>query len=125
MHLYSIRKPNFDIERVKHGIQLFEGLKDYTTFCADTKNNSISYVRMLDKLTLEKSIPLLPFDPLSQNYEFWNFTFKSKGFLYNQVCNNKYTLIFYYTYIILYNNKGVIAIFQYVEIFYCNIRTFL
>lgn len=85
MHLYSIRKPNFDIERVKHGIQLFEGLKDYTTFCADTKNNSISYVRMLDKLTLEKSIPLLPFDPLSQNYEFWNFTFKSKGFLYNQV----------------------------------------
>ncbi|KOC66819.1 tRNA pseudouridine synthase-like 1 [Habropoda laboriosa] len=83
---FHLSAENFDFERVKCAIQLFMGLKDFRTFSA--KNNSsipINYVRQLNSFTLEKSNPLMPYDPLSENYEYWHFVVSGRSFLYNQV----------------------------------------
>ncbi|XP_054007979.1 tRNA pseudouridine synthase-like 1 [Hylaeus anthracinus] len=86
--LYSctIRSEDFDIERLKHGMQLFIGKKDFQTFSARKHTDRpINYVRVIDKLTIEKGQPFMPLDPFSQNFEYWNIIFRSKGFLYRQV----------------------------------------
>ncbi|XP_012543313.1 tRNA pseudouridine synthase-like 1 isoform X2 [Monomorium pharaonis] len=72
--------------RVKRGIQLFMGTKDFTTFSAKAiTDRKIRYVRALDNFTLEEAQPLMPFDPLSHNFTYWHFTCKARSFLYNQV----------------------------------------
>ncbi|CAD1468340.1 unnamed protein product, partial [Heterotrigona itama] len=43
------------------------------------------YVRNLDSLTFEKGSPLMPYDSLSENFDFWDFKCTAKGFLYKQV----------------------------------------
>lgn len=82
----SFRAHNFDIDRARHGTQLFMGIKDFTTFSARAvTNRKIQYVRSLHSFTLEEAQPLMPFDPLSKNFTYWHFICKSRGFLYNQV----------------------------------------
>lgn len=80
------RSGTFDPERISRATQLFMGLKDFRTFCTDPKSNiPIKYVRNLDSLTFEKGSPLMPYDPVSENFDFWDFKCTSKGFLYKQV----------------------------------------
>lgn len=83
---FHIRSDTFDLERIKRATQLFIGTKDFRTFSAKIVGNKpINYVRNLNSLTIEKGYPLMPNDPLSQNFEYWNIICSSKGFLYKQV----------------------------------------
>lgn len=62
------------------------GTKDFRTFSAKAiSNKPINYVRSLYSLTLEKGSPLMPFDPFSENFEFWEFKCSAKSFVYKQV----------------------------------------
>ncbi|XP_033361253.1 tRNA pseudouridine synthase-like 1 [Bombus vosnesenskii] len=89
-----LKSDTFDPERIKRAIQLFMGTKDFRTFSAKTiSNKPINYVRSLYSLTFEKGSPLMPFDPLSENFEFWEFTCSSKSFVYKQVRRIVATLI--------------------------------
>ncbi|KAL2733693.1 tRNA pseudouridine synthase-like 1 [Vespula squamosa] len=85
-HTYHLRSETFDIERIKQGTQLFMGLKDFRTFAGNSKKlTDVKYVRHLNTLTIEKAQPLMPFDELSTNFDYWHIVVSSKGFLYNQV----------------------------------------
>lgn len=80
------RAHDFDVDRARRAIQLFMGTKDFTTYSARTvTDRKIHYVRSLDTFTLEEASPLMPFDPYSQNFTYWQFTVKARSFLYNQV----------------------------------------
>lgn len=82
----SFRSETFDVERIKQGTQLFLGLKDFRTFAGNSKKlTNVKYVRNLNSLTVEKAQPLMPFDELSTNFDYWHIVVSSKGFLYNQV----------------------------------------
>ncbi|XP_003394581.2 tRNA pseudouridine synthase-like 1 isoform X1 [Bombus terrestris] len=93
-HCLHLKSDTFDPERIKRAIQLFMGTKDFRTFSAKTiSNKPIKYVRNLYSLTFEKGSPLMPFDPLSENFEFWEFKCSAKSFLYKQVRRIVGTLI--------------------------------
>ncbi|KAI4494368.1 hypothetical protein M0802_009051 [Mischocyttarus mexicanus] len=85
-HSYHLKSKTFDIERMKRGTQLFMGLKDFRTFAGQSyKLSNKQYVRYLNYLTIEKAQPLMHFDELSANFDYWHIVFNSKGFLFNQV----------------------------------------
>ena len=85
-HCMHLRSDTFDPERIKRATQLFMGTKDFRTFSAKSiSNRPINYIRNLYSLTFEKGSPLMPFDSLSENFEFWEFKCSSKSFLYKQV----------------------------------------
>ncbi|XP_046754103.1 tRNA pseudouridine synthase A [Diprion similis] len=88
---------SFDVERVKSGIQLFVGPKDFQTFAGKImnkyQNNPIVYVRKLDYFTVEKGQPLIIDDPLSAQFDYWDFRCGAKSFLYNQIRRMVGTLI--------------------------------
>lgn len=85
-HCLHLRSDTFDPERIKRATQLFMGTKDFRTFSAKTISyKPINYVRSLYSLTFGKGSPLMPFDPLSENFEFWEFKCSSKSFVYKQV----------------------------------------
>lgn len=82
----SFRSHDFDINRVRCGTELFMGVKDFTTFSAKTiTNKKIEYVRALHNFTLEDAQSLVPFDPLSEYFKYFQFVCKARSFLYNQV----------------------------------------
>ncbi|XP_076288441.1 tRNA pseudouridine synthase-like 1 [Lasioglossum baleicum] len=94
-HTFCFRSPDFDIERVKRGTKLFEGKKNYLTFCARSQADyERVYVKTLNKLTVEKSSPLMPLDPLSEHFDFWHIECNSRSFLYNQVRRIVTTLLY-------------------------------
>ncbi|CAK9823136.1 tRNA pseudouridine synthase-like 1 [Anthophora retusa] len=83
---FHLNSKEFDFERMKCATQLFMGLKDFRTFSGKkTSEEPIKYVRNLDSLTVEKVGPLMPHDPLSENFEYWHIICSSRGFLYKQV----------------------------------------
>ncbi|XP_078045621.1 tRNA pseudouridine synthase-like 1 isoform X2 [Augochlora pura] len=84
-HTYCYRKENFNIEPVIRATRLFLGQKNFETFAAKSKREGIKYVRTLNRFTVEKSSPLMPIDPLTNNFEFWQIQCSSQSFLYNQV----------------------------------------
>ena len=85
-HAYHLRSDTFDIERLERATQLFMGTKDFRTFSTESiTTKPVQYVRKLDAITVEKGQPLMSFDPLCQNFDFWNITFKARSFLYKQV----------------------------------------
>ena len=85
-HAFHLRSETFDIERLKRATQLFMGTKDFRTFSTEAiTTKPVQYVRQLQAITVEKGQPLMPFDPLCQNFDFWNITFKARSFLYKQV----------------------------------------
>lgn len=80
------RAHDFDIDRVRCGTELFMGVKDFTTFSAESiGQQGIVYVRSLHAFTLEETQSLVPFDPLSKNFRYFQFVCKARSFLYNQV----------------------------------------
>lgn len=86
LRTYACRSETFDIERLERATQLFMGIKDFRTFSTETiTTRPIQYVRQLHAITVEKGQPLMPFDPLCQNFDFWNITCKARSFLYKQV----------------------------------------
>lgn len=62
------------------------GVKDFTTFSAKTiTDRKIEYLRSLHIFALEEAQSLVPFDPLSENFRYFQFVCKARSFLYNQV----------------------------------------
>ncbi|KAI4494718.1 hypothetical protein M0804_000919 [Polistes exclamans] len=85
-HSFHLKSDTFDIERMKGGLKLFMGLKDFRTFASQSnKCLNRNYVRSLNSLTIEKAQPLMYFDELSTNFNYWHVVISSKGFLFNQV----------------------------------------
>ncbi|XP_014615196.1 PREDICTED: tRNA pseudouridine synthase-like 1 isoform X2 [Polistes canadensis] len=85
-HSFHLKSYTFDIERMKEGTKLFMGLKDFRTFASQSnKCLNRNYVRSLNSLTIEKAQPLMYFDELSTNFNYWHVVISSKGFLFNQV----------------------------------------
>ncbi|XP_011154892.1 tRNA pseudouridine synthase-like 1 [Harpegnathos saltator] len=85
-HTYLVKAHDFDVDRVKCGTQLFMGVKDFTTFSSmSITNRKIEYVRALHDFTLEEAQSLISFDPLSENFRYFQFVCKARSFLYNQV----------------------------------------
>lgn len=85
-HTYHCRAYDFDIDRARRGTKLFMGTKDFTTFSAKNETKrKIHYVRSLNSFTLEEAQPLMPFDPLSENFTYWHFICSGRSFLYNQI----------------------------------------
>lgn len=86
MHTYFVKNHEFDVDRVKNAVKLFMGTRDFTTFSSrPITDKKILYVRSLQALTLEETQPLMHFDPLSENFRYWNFTCKARSFLYKQI----------------------------------------
>ncbi|XP_058797707.1 tRNA pseudouridine synthase A [Phymastichus coffea] len=89
LHLHL---PEFDIDKMFSGIELFRGTKDFKTFSSysiRSKNHKEDehkrcFVRTLD-VTMETASALMPFDPLSMNFNYYHIIFKSTSFLYNQI----------------------------------------
>lgn len=74
---------------MQKGTELFLGPKDFRTFAGKINNKYVNnepvYVRNLGYFTLEKGRPLMSEDPLSDNFNYWNFKCGARAFLYNQV----------------------------------------
>lgn len=81
---------NFDIERMRNGIELFCGTKDFMTYSAKKRDRihvfegRRNFVRTLH-VAMHQAEPLMPFDPLSKNFNVWHLVFTSRSFLYNQI----------------------------------------
>ncbi|XP_029033784.2 tRNA pseudouridine synthase-like 1 isoform X1 [Osmia bicornis bicornis] len=83
---YHLRSETFDLERLKAGTKLFMGTKNFQTFSAKKiSNRPINFTRTLNSLTIEEGQSLMPYDTLSQNFDFWNVVCSSHSFLYKQV----------------------------------------
>ncbi|XP_076233437.1 tRNA pseudouridine synthase A [Calliopsis andreniformis] len=83
---YLVRSKTFDIEKLKRATQLFMGKKDFQTFSGKVHTDiPVKYVRKLNRLTVEKNQSLMPFDPLSERFDFWNIIISAQSFLYKQV----------------------------------------
>jgi tRNA pseudouridine(38-40) synthase len=80
----------FDFNYMKKGVDLFMGTKDFNSFASvlkikkKSKQHYKNFVKTM-VLSLEETKPLMPLDPISKNYSYWNFIFTSKSFLYNQI----------------------------------------
>ncbi|XP_014236735.1 tRNA pseudouridine synthase-like 1 [Trichogramma pretiosum] len=88
LHLRS-NPHKFDFERMRRGLDLFRGTHDFKSFSAPSTNKieyerRRTYVRSLN-IELEPAQPLLPVDPLSKHFSYWNFIFTSKSYLYHQI----------------------------------------
>lgn len=84
-HIHN-RSETFDLERLKAGTKLFMGRKNFQTFSAKKiSNRPINFIRTLNSLTIEEGQSLMPYDTLSQNFDFWNVVCSAKSFLYKQV----------------------------------------
>ncbi|XP_066587193.1 tRNA pseudouridine synthase-like 1 [Prorops nasuta] len=82
-----IREPQLNIERMKASLEMFLGYHDFETFCSKRKGQKDwrHCRRVLDMFILEEAQPLMPFDFLSHNHNYYQFKIKSKSFLYKQV----------------------------------------
>jgi tRNA pseudouridine38-40 synthase len=92
LHVHAYGK-DFNFERMKKGIDIFKRTTNIKLFSNQDslknkfyhKNYNKNTVKSLD-IILKKSEALMPHDPLSEKFNYWNFIFKSKSFLYHQIC---------------------------------------
>lgn len=62
------------------------GTKNFATFAPRNRtNHEIRYVRQLISLNIEPALPLMPGDPLSSRFNFWEISISARAFVYNQV----------------------------------------
>lgn len=62
------------------------GPKNFETFAGKNRTGrTVKYVKTLNKLSIDPSTALMPDDPLSDNFNYWQITVNSKSFVYNQV----------------------------------------
>ncbi|XP_069803392.1 tRNA pseudouridine synthase-like 1 [Dendropsophus ebraccatus] len=75
---------HLDIPRVQEAAQYFIGTHDFSGFRSTHKGTPFqSPVRTLQQVSVTPSSSLLPNH--NSDLQFWDFTFKSKSFVYNQV----------------------------------------
>ncbi|XP_015121967.1 tRNA pseudouridine synthase-like 1 [Diachasma alloeum] len=83
---WHVRGEDIDIDALRRAIPLFLGKKNFETFAAKNRTNrEINYVRSLSSLSLEEVPSLMPLDPLSEGFTFWQINVAARAFLYNQV----------------------------------------
>ncbi|XP_063972373.1 tRNA pseudouridine synthase-like 1 isoform X2 [Diachasmimorpha longicaudata] len=91
---WHVRGEKIDIDALKRAIPLFMGKQNFETFAGKNRTNrTLNYVRTLSTLNVEEIPSLMPLDPLSQNFTFWQINVSSRSFLYNQVRRIVGTLI--------------------------------
>lgn len=89
-----VRASYFDIEKVKNGIHLFKGKRDFQSFCSiQAQIGKSRYIKTIEHISLSETTPLMPQDPLSKHFNYYQITIKSKSFLYNQVRRMVATLL--------------------------------
>lgn len=82
------RLDEFDIEKLRNGMKHFVGLRDFGTFSVEDKIIKTKvYRRILYEMTLEKAMPLVPFDPHVKDFDYWHLIIRGKSFVHNQVSN--------------------------------------
>ncbi|XP_057374519.1 tRNA pseudouridine synthase-like 1 [Daphnia carinata] len=85
---YFIPKP-FCLDKAVKACQLFEGTKDFASFCHHFKQQPSGYptIRTLDHFYIKPGRPLFDpvYDPLYSNIEFYDFHVKARSFMYKQV----------------------------------------
>ncbi|XP_034941626.1 tRNA pseudouridine synthase-like 1 [Chelonus insularis] len=83
---WHVRGKNIDLEALNNALRLFRGKKNYASFSPKNRTNKeINYVKDLMHISLDPTHPLMPEDPLSNNFNFYNITIQSRSFVYNQV----------------------------------------
>lgn len=71
---------------MKRAIPLFLGRKNFESFAAKNRTKRpINYVRELTTLNIEEVPSLMPQDPMSDLFTFWQINISARAFLYNQV----------------------------------------
>lgn len=90
------------MEKVIETSQLFDGLNDFRSFMAKASNYPNKITRRTMDVKISKGFPVVIWPEgnillkrNNRNYEYWNFIFKSEGFLYNQVSGIIVFLRFY------------------------------
>ncbi|XP_051173772.1 tRNA pseudouridine synthase-like 1 isoform X1 [Leptopilina boulardi] len=82
----TIRLDEFDIEKLRNGMKHFVGLRDFGTFSVEDKIIKTKvYRRILYEMTLEKAMPLVPFDPNVKDFDYWHLIIRGKSFVHNQI----------------------------------------
>lgn len=85
---YFIRKP-FCLDKAVDACKLFEGTKDFASFCHHFKQQPLGYptIRTIDHFRIKPGRPLFDplYDPLYSNIEFFDFHVKARSFMYKQV----------------------------------------
>ncbi|XP_057320254.1 tRNA pseudouridine synthase-like 1 [Microplitis mediator] len=83
---WHIRGDNIDIDALRAATRLFIGKKNFETFAGKNRTlKDIRYVRELNNVSIEPAAPFMPFDPLSELFNFWHINICARAFLYNQV----------------------------------------
>ncbi|XP_056399334.1 tRNA pseudouridine synthase-like 1 [Hyla sarda] len=81
---WAASESHLDIPRIQEAAQFFVGTHDFSGFRSTNKDTPLkSPVKTLLQASISPSTSLLPNH--NSNLQFWEFTFKSKSFAYNQV----------------------------------------
>lgn len=85
---HFIKNP-FNLEQVQEACKLFEGTKNFATFCHGLGRQRPDYptVRELDYLAIKPGTPLFnpAYDPLYDGIDFYEIHTRSNAFMYRQV----------------------------------------
>ena len=82
-------RPPFCLEKVKPVCELFQGTKNYASFCHKYSEKPSTYptVRTIDNFSIRPGRSLLDtsYDPLYNEIEFYEIHVKARSFMYRQV----------------------------------------
>lgn len=85
---YFVKRP-FCVDKATETCQVFQGTKDFSSFCHGLQNQPPGYptVRALDTFRIETGRPLLDpkYDPSYSGVTFYDFHIKARSFMYKQV----------------------------------------
>jgi tRNA pseudouridine(38-40) synthase len=85
---YFIEKP-FCLDRATEACKLFDGTKDFASFCHGLNQRPQGYptVRTLETFHIKPGRPLFDpvYDPLYSGIDFYDFHIKARSFMYKQV----------------------------------------
>lgn len=71
---------------MRRGLELFKDTFDYRSFSGrDKSDRKLIYVRKLDSIKIVPGQALMPIDPLTKLYDYWDIKISARSFLYNQV----------------------------------------
>lgn len=83
---WAASESHLDIPRIQEAAQFFVGTHDFSGFRSTSKDAPYrSPVKTLLQAQINPSASLLPNHLQSSDLQFWDFTFKAKSFIYNQV----------------------------------------
>ncbi|RZF37442.1 hypothetical protein LSTR_LSTR013451 [Laodelphax striatellus] len=86
---HFVHDSRFNIEAVQSVLPLFHGTKDFASFMSTNKNYkedpTLTTIRRLDSVKLDRGQPLMPGYFTDQYYDYWQVQIVGKSFLYKQI----------------------------------------